>query len=450
MSWLLDLLYLVGILIASPWIAYRLTRTRGWGSVPERLGFKLGAPLGESIWLHGSSVGEVSMLKPLVELLERNHPELPILVSAYTNTGLETARRSYARHRIVAFPLDLSFVTARLFAHFRPRLIVIVEADFWPNFLKVADREQVPVAVVNARISERSGRLHARVGLLPRLLERLPLLAAQTREHADRLIALGAEPANVVVTGNMKYDLADAGASRDGRARLREALGFSTVDVVVVGGSLHEPEDRVLLESFQSLQRDDAALILVPRYPAGSDRVLRAAEALGYRAVRKTAVDRGGERAPGKDGVLVVDTVGQLRELYVAADVAFVGGSLFYRGANKGGHNLMEPAILGLPVLFGPYNFSFKETVEDLLVADAGVLVHDAAELRAALARVLASASVRAELGDRARQVVLRGRGATKLNYELIAELLANPRVKLQRHALNRTMPQAVKDADIK
>lgn len=449
MSLLLDLIYLLGVLIASPWIVYRLTRTRGWRFVPERLGLRLGPPTRGAIWLHGSSVGEVSLLKPLVALLERNQPEAPILISAYTNTGLETARKSYGRHRVMAFPLDLSFVTARFFAHFQPRLVVIVEADFWPNFLKTAAREEVPVAVVNARISEKSFRIHARIGLLPRLLKKLPLLAAQTTGHAERLISLGALRGHVEVTGNMKYDLADNGAPASGRGTARAALGYSPADIVIVGGSLHDPEDRALLESFRSLGCADAALIVVPRYPASAEEIRRRARTLGFEAVLKTAVDRGEARAPGKAGILIVDTVGQLRELYSAADIAFVGGSLFYRGANKGGHNLMEPAILGLPVLFGPYNFSFKETVEDLLAADAGILVQDEAELRRALARLVVSSSERVELGRRAREVVLCGQGATERNYDLIAALLASQPVRLQRQALNRTMPQAANDADI-
>ncbi len=146
--------------------------------------------------------------------------------------------------------------------------------------------------------------------------------------------------------------------------------------------------------------------------------------ARGYSAILKTAVDSGRERAPGRDGVLVVDTVGELGKLYSVADIAFVGGSLFFRGANKGGHNLMEPAILAIPVLFGPYNFSFKETVEDLLAADAGKLVRDPAELKDAIVSLVTDSGARRELGARAQRVVHEGQGATARNYALLVELL--------------------------
>ena len=162
----------------------------------------------------------------------------------------------------------------------------------------------------------------------------------------------------------------------------------------------------------------------MPRYPADAAGVDQRARARGYSAILKTAVDSGRERAPGRDGVLVVDTVGELGKLYAVADIAFVGGSLFFRGANKGGHNLMEPAILAIPVLFGPYNFSFKETVEDLLAADAGRLVRDPAELKEAIVSLVTDSGARRELGARAQRVVHEGQGATARNYALLVELL--------------------------
>jgi 3-deoxy-D-manno-octulosonic-acid transferase len=162
----------------------------------------------------------------------------------------------------------------------------------------------------------------------------------------------------------------------------------------------------------------------VPRYPADAEAVEQRARARGLAVTRKTAVDGGAAQAPGRSGLLLVDTVGELGRLYSIADVAFVGGSLFFRGANKGGHNLMEPAILGVPVLFGQYNFSFKETVDDLLAAEAGTLVRDAAELRASVVALVGDRDRRRALGQRAQRVVDRGRGATERNYALLAQLL--------------------------
>jgi 3-deoxy-D-manno-octulosonic-acid transferase len=260
-----------------------------------------------------------------------------------------------------------------------------------------------------------------------RVLKSFAVLAVQTEEHAQRLRAFGVDRARLHVTGNMKYDLTRAPSSATEGMTLRRALGYGEDDVVIIGGSLHEGEDGALLAAFAAARarRAECALVLVPRYPAEAEATEQRVRAQGYIAIRKTAVDAGAS-APGREGVLVVDTVGELGRLYAVADLAFVGGSLFFRGANKGGHNLMEPAILGVAVLFGPYNFSFKETVDDLLAANAGKLVRDSAELSAAVVALVNDSDSRRELGRRAQQVVYSRQGATSRNYALLAPLLRN------------------------
>jgi 3-deoxy-D-manno-octulosonic-acid transferase len=230
------------------------------------------------------------------------------------------------------------------------------------------------------------------------------------------------------VTGNMKYDLTgDEGSEADARA-LRHALGFAETDVVIIGGSLHPGEDLDLLSAYTATRKDGAPtrLIIVPRYPEQAAQVMVNAVESGCRAILKSELDRNPGAARDNDLVVVVDTLGVLRRLYAAADIAFVGGSLYYRGANKGGHNLMEPAILGLPVIFGPHNFSFRETVADLLAHDAGIEVHDRRELTRAIAALVDSEEQRSETGRRARQVVLEGQGAALRNLELILPILNN------------------------
>jgi 3-deoxy-D-manno-octulosonic-acid transferase len=449
MSLLLDLLYLFALLLASPWILYRLTASRAWRLIPQRCGIGLAPQEQPCVWLHGSSVGEVGLLKPLIALFEREMPQMPLVISSYTQTGLAAARAAYPAHRVVVFPLDFSSVVKRFLRRLRPRLVIIVESEFWPNFLAVAEREGIPAAVVNGKMSAKSFALHRRTRFVARAIRALRLLAVQSEEHAARFRGLGVAAHAIRVTGNMKYDLTVPPPNDAGRAELRAALGYATDAIIVIGGSLHAGEDAALLQSFDALPLGSArtALILVPRYPAEAEACARHVLETGRAAVLKSAIDRGAARPPGHDGVLIVDTVGQLGGLYAAADVAFVGGSLFYRGANKGGHNLMEPAIRGLPVLFGPYNFSFKDTVEDLLAAGAGVLVRDAAELDRALAAIV-SDPARGEIGERARAVVLRGQGATARNFALLAELLDARAARLQPLATNRTMPQETRDLE--
>ncbi len=449
MRLLLDFVYLTAVVLGSPWIIYRLFVTRDWRSVPRRLGFGLGAATRRCIWLHGSSAGEVAVLKPLIARLERDMPAVELVVSAYTYTGLATARAAYPRHRVVPFPLDFSFVVKRFLNRFDPRLIIIVESEFWPNLLAEARRRDISTAVLNGRMSERSWRIHSRTGVVSRALRGLTLIAAQGEEHAKRFRALGVSDDRICVTGNMKFDLAPDAGDEGARRVMRESLGYRPDDTVVIGGSLHRGEDEALLDACRALEGDaQASPILVPRYPADAALVRQHVEARGWRSVLKTAVDQGEAEAPGSDGVLVVDTVGELRELYGVADIAFVGGSLHYRGANKGGHNLMEPAVLGVPVLFGPYNYSFRDTADDLVRSDAGIMVSDAADLATALGALVRDPGRRRAMGGRARQVVLRGQGATETNYEMIGALLADERGELQGIAVSRTMPKAATDPD--
>jgi 3-deoxy-D-manno-octulosonic-acid transferase len=425
MGLLLDFVYLIACLSISPWLAYRWCAGDG-RDLRLRFGVGLGEPLHGSIWLHGSSAGEISLLRPLVALLERDFPDSPIVISAFTSSGLATARKLFEKHRVLPLPLDFSFVVREALRKFDPRALIVVESEFWPNLIAGARRLGVPVVIVNGKMSAKSFRLHSRTGLIGRVLREIDLVAVQTEEHAGRLRSLGVPKERVAVTGNMKYDLTRPAADEREATALRASLGYSHDDVVLIGGSLHEREDEAMLDAYAAARAvaSEVALIIVPRYTAHVPDVERKARARGYSVTRKTDVDRGAAVAPGRDGILVVDTLGELGRLYAVADIAFVGGSLYFRGSNKGGHNLMEPAILGVPVVFGPYNFSFKETVDDLLAAHAGKLGRDASELAAVVVALVEDPAERRALGERAREVVRAGQGATSRNFALLAGLL--------------------------
>lgn len=445
MGLLLDLAYLTAGIVLSPWLVYRWLAAGRPADVSARFGLRLGAPLAGSIWLHGSSAGEVSLLKPLVAALEREYPATPLVISAFTSTGLAAAGKLYPRHRVTPLPFDISWIMRRALARFDPRLVIVVESEFWPNLIAEAGRRGTPVAVLNGKMSAKSYRIHERTRLIPRVLRKLALIGVQTEEHAERLCSLGVDARRIVVTGNMKYDLATLANDDPQEARrLRAALDYAAENVVVIGGSLHEGEDEALLDAYAAARAVEprAALILVPRYPADAPAVEAHARERGYAAVRKSAIDRGEAAAPGAGGVLVIDTIGELGRLYAAADVAFVGGSLFFRGSNKGGHNLMEPAMLAVPVVFGPYNFSFKETVEDLLAADAGYRVRDAAELARAVTALVADEALRRTLGTKAQAVVRKGQGATARNFSLVRELLSARDRRLRAPTFDRKMPR--------
>src|SRR5262245_47837639 len=206
MRFLLDFVYLIACILLSPWLVYRLC-TAGGRDFALRFGVGLRGSLPSSIWLHGSSAGEVTVLRPLVATLERDHPGVPLVISAFTATGLATARKLYPRHRVVPLPVDLSFVVARYLRCFNPRLLVVAESEFWPNFIGVAHARGVPVALVNGKMSAKSFRVHARTRLVSRVLASFEVLAVQTEEHEQRLRALGIDGGGLHITGNMKYGL---------------------------------------------------------------------------------------------------------------------------------------------------------------------------------------------------------------------------------------------------
>ena len=440
MHFALDCLYLFGGLLASPWLLWRRFRGAG-GSGGGRDAAAEGLPEG-AIWLHGASVGEVSLIRPLIELCERARPGLPLIISSRTATGVESARKAYPAHHAFRLPFDWSWRQRRLMSRLKPCLLVVVESDFWPNHLLAAERARVPVAVINAKLSERSLRLHRLSRIVPRALAAVARIAAQTEEHAARFRVLGLPAGRIAVTGNMKYDLTADGAEAGQRLRLRRRLGLAPDALVVIGGSLHPGEERDLLAACAAVAQPgrDIRLVIVPRYPDQAASVLASARAGGFAAIAKTDLDRRtsgdasnageatrvGIAATSGDAmpVIVVDTLGELRSLYAAADIAFVGGSLYYRGSNKGGHNVMEPAILGLPVIVGPHNFSFRETVADLRAAEAGIEVRDREELTRALESLVASPERRAQMGRRARAVVLSGQGASAKNLALLLPLI--------------------------
>ena len=422
MRFVLDLLYLLGLVLASPWLIYRLIRSSGWRDLPARLGL-VNPPAG-AVWLHGSSVGEVRLIEPLIRLLARD--DQPLVISSHTATGVRSARLSYPEQFVFRFPLDLSFIQRRLMSRLKPRLIIIVESDLWPNQLLAAARYGINVVVVNAKVSERSFRLHRWSRIVPRALRQVALVAAQTEAHAERFRMLGVPPERIAVTGNMKYDLTTDPIDATRRTALRQQLGFDADACVIIGGSLHPREDEDLLAAYAQMRGRAQAtrLVIVPRYPDQAPAIMQNVVRAGLLAVTKREIDEDPGRSIGQGAVIVVDTLGELRACYAAADIAFVGGSLYFRGSNKGGHNLMEPAILGLPVIFGPHNFSFRETVADLLAAEAGVMVRNRGELSSAIAELVDSATKRSEMGQRARRVVIDGQGASGRNLELIRPML--------------------------
>jgi 3-deoxy-D-manno-octulosonic-acid transferase len=422
---ILDLAYLLVFILLSPlWLLLLILKPAFRAGLRERFVPAGGdVPMRRTVWLHGSSAGEIDLLRPLVERIEGQCSDCGIVISAFAISGYTFARKVFPNHRVIYFPADLAFIIRRFFRVLDPVVIVVVESEFWPNFFAVAERRNIPLCVLNGKMSAKSFRSHKRTGLIPWALRKASLFAVQTDDHAARFRGLGVPAASIHVTGNMKYDLSDDAEGTGERRKLRSQYGLGDDMPVWIGGSIHRGEDEALAWAQKRLVEDEyeLQLVVVPRYPTEADAIVDVFSAHGLTAVRKTELAGSGAAVfSDPRSVLLVDTIGDLKRYYAMSDVAYVGGSLHFRGSNKGGHNLMEPAILGIAPLFGPYNFSFQETVRALLEGDAGLQVADQKEIYRSLKRFLDNPGTAAEMGVRARQVILGNRGATELNFALI------------------------------
>lgn len=394
---------------------YRGTLGQRWG----RLG--PGLPPEPRCWVHAVSVGEAAAAAPLVEAIHRRWPELSIVVTTVTPTGARiVADRlgGVAAHRY--FPLDLPGPVARALDAVRPRFFVGMETELWPNFLRALASRGIPAMVANGRISDRSFRRYRLArGLVGRMLGRISLFAMQSEEDARRIVALGASPARVFVTGNLKVDLAAEPDEDDGGWRGR--LGLGAGRLLWIAGSTHPGEEAAVLDAHRRLKVrfPGLGLLVAPRRPERAAEVERLAAERGFRAVRRSALASDGDA----EAVVVLDTVGELAQLYRFADVVFVGGSL----VPSGGHNMLEPAQRRRAILFGSHTENFRESAELLHRAGGAVVVADAGELTREVARLLGDPGLRARMGEAAFAAVASRQGALGRTLALLEEHLIGP-----------------------
>jgi len=370
------------------------------------------------------------LMRPLISRLEDRSPHLSLVISSFTPTGKLAAEKAYGSHRVIYLPLDLSFIIRRFLKRLRPRAIILVEAEFWPNLILTASRYHVPVILLNGKLSERSYRIYKNSRLLVPILKKISLFAVQNDEYASRFRQLGIPAERIKITGNMKYDLTDLTEMTVDTTGLKQELGYPSESRILIGGSIHPGEEEALIYAFNRLKGEgyDLRLILVPRYLESVPQIESIITDYGFIPVRKSLRDKGQQislQDPSK--ILVVDTIGELKTMYGIADIAYVGGSLFYRGPNKGGHNMMEPAILKKAVIFGPYNFTFKDTVEELLNNRAALEVSDREAIYEEVKGLLLNPQRLRELGERAYQVAKKNLGATQRNLDLLTPYLPEP-----------------------
>jgi len=435
---ILNLIYLLLGVLALPWVLWR----RFGGGRPvaapfERLTGTIRvaacSPTAQRIWLHGVSVGEVQLLTTLLAELERQATErgltLDCVVSSSTTTGLDLARRRFGADRVFPCPLDVSWAVNRVFNRVCPTLLVLAELELWPTMLRTAARRQVPVVVINGRMSPGSFRGYSRIRPLARaMLQQVRLVLARSAEDATRFEQLGAPTVEPV--GSLKFDGVRGDRQAAGVVQLRQLAGLTEQTPVLIAGSTQDPEEQLAVEAFLDQRRlhHSLRLILVPRHAeraaaiaAWLEKRLAEPDAAGIEWQLRSQLSTAAGRSP--PAIILVDVTGELASWWGLATVAFVGGSL---DGTRGGQNMLEPAAYGAAVCFGPFTQNFRNEVNELLADDAAVVVTDGESLRAFLATCLADPPMAEALGRRAEKVVERNRGSTQTTVRRLLGLLAS------------------------
>jgi 3-deoxy-D-manno-octulosonic-acid transferase len=396
---------------------YRAGLRQRFGAVPRALAG--GAQ--PAIWVHAVSVGEVVASSAVVDALRQKYPSHRVLISTTTSTGQKLAAQRFGAENVFYFPLDFGLAVRPYLDALRPELVVVAETEFWPNFLRLAKRGGARIAVINCRISDRSFPGYKRFRFwLPRLLEKtlgnVDLFLAQTEEDRKRLIEIGAAETKVTVAGNLKFDVAPPPLPKV-VASLRGSFKLSGAGPVLVCGSTLEDEEGSLLSTFRNVlaNHPQAVMILAPRHPERCPEVAALVEQLGFRMWRRSLWS--GEALAG--GVFLVDSIGELAALYSLATVAFVGGSLVPRG----GHNILEPALYGVPIVTGNHYENFRDVVNFFASRNA-VRIVGVAELPLVFMELIDNSDERATLGKNALAALESQRGATDRTIAELVELM--------------------------
>jgi 3-deoxy-D-manno-octulosonic-acid transferase len=383
--------------------------------------YQIAAPSRAPLWIHAVSVGECEASFPLVRRLQKEQPDLPILMTCTTPTGssrIQSVLGSSVSH--VYLPYDLPFIAQRFFRYFKPRLGIIMETELWPNLFATAAQLGTPLMIANGRLSDRSMRGYSRMAPLIRpALRAVHRIAAQSETDAERYLQIGAIEGSVINTGNIKYDIEwNPEQVRDSQALRSSWFGTRKV---IVAGSTHPGEEAQALSAFRRvmMQFPGSLLVMVPRHPERGRSVYDLCKAEGF----ATQLYSETQRLTDQDEILVIDRVGELRRFYGACQVAFIGGSL----VPHGGQNPLEPLVAGIPVIFGPYMANFKDIRQSILDVQAGVEVQSATELAEKLIQLLDCPEEAESMGVRGEKMVRQNQGTTTRIYELTAALLNQP-----------------------
>lgn len=414
-----DLIFFIFALAYLPAYLFRGKFHKGFFA---RLGFVSRIPHPERpIWIHAVSVGEVVAVRSLIDGLRNAYPQKKFVISTVTPTGNRIARDIARGSDFVTYlPLDLSFIVKRVIGRINPSLFIIAETEIWPNLISSLSKKDIPVVIVNGRISDASFRGYSLIKFLLRpLLNKISLFCVQGIRDAERFRSLGAAENKIKVTGNMKFDNTGLPHIR-GAEDLRSKLGLREGDRLLVAGSTHFDEEGAILDIYKDLLSDfsDLKLLIAPRHPQRSKDIAGAVSGFGFRAVFISGLTQSCPTCIPSP-VFILDIIGQLIYFYDIAQIVFVGGSL----VKKGGHNILEPASLGKPILFGPHMFNFRDIAELFIKNKAAIMVDDKEQLRIKIKEVLKDDSYASRLSRNARDLIRKNSGSAARNLEFIKKL---------------------------
>lgn len=415
---LYDLTFILFMLAVLPVYLFKGKFHRGFirrfGVLPKGIRFD------RPIWIHAVSVGEVISVRKLIEGLRKVYPEKNFVISTVTPTGNKIARSIAGDFDFVTYlPFDISFITNYVIKKIKPCIFIIAETEIWPNLISTLHQREVPIAVLNARISDASFKGYSTIRyLIKPILDKINIFCAQSQSDSLKLTALGVNPAKIRVTGNMKFDQ-DMGSAHDPNI-YRKLLGLKKDDILFVAGSTHPKEEGALLKVYRSLlvSFPNLRLLLAPRHPERSEKInsLVKSQSLSPKKVSELEQDK----CLKDNAVFILDTIGDLAKFYSAADIVFVGGSLI----KKGGHNILEPAFLNKPVIFGPFMFNFRDITQEFLKNKAALQVFNLDGLSSGIKELLYNAPKVNTLIKNAQLVIASNRGATDKNILLIRKII--------------------------
>jgi 3-deoxy-D-manno-octulosonic-acid transferase len=387
------------------------------------------------VWIHCVSVGETQAARPLVQGIRKQYPNYRIAISTITRTGQDFAREVFKHDaaKIFYFPFDWRWVVRRTLKAINPESVLVMETELWPGFLRECKSQQIPVALVNGRLSEQSFKRYRMIRpFMTRVLSSINLALMQTEADAERLRALGMNATRTLVSGNVKFD-AGTPATNSLTEKFRDRFKLTDDSDLILAASTHDPEEVIILNSFrQAISRSQSRprLMIAPRHPERFTEVADLLRASGLHWVRRTSPS---EASDGQADVILLDSIGELNSVYSLASIVFVGGSI----AKTGGHNILEPAAAGASVITGPHTYNFRSIMETFVAAGAIVQLQpmsDSAtiiELANVILELLSDPAKRSELGRLAQTLIVNNRGATERTLQLLRPILSSPAVRV-------------------